>query len=418
MYSLVRRPLALLLLSLAGCLGLQASTPLPLSSPKKEGIDPQRLERMHDLVRGYVEKGHHAGAVAMVVRHGRIVDWQTWGSANVESHQPIQRDTIFRIYSMSKVVTAVAALQLFEDGHYRLDSPVTQWIPELKDLQVLVGGTASNPQLVPATNAITVRMLLNHTAGFTYDFFAGSPVHELYKQQDLWNATSLDDFIRRVARLPLLAQPGTQFNYSISDDVLGLLIQRVSGLTFEEYVARHITGPLRMPDTFFDVPPAKMARVSALHEHGADGKLRTTPVIIGAYAEAGRGIPAGGAGLFSTIGDYARFAQCLLNGGELEGVRILGRKTIELGLKNSLPSGATAFSAAEGWGLFSGLRLNMAASQEPASEGMFYWSGAATTHFFADPKEQLLALVFCQHLPFDQHQLFVPFRISVYQALQ
>ncbi len=163
--------------------------------------------------------------------------------------------------------------------------------------------------------------------------------------------------------------------------LLGALIQRVSGETFENYVAHHITGPLRMNDTFFDVPPEKMARVSRLHEI-KDGKLRTTPEIIGAYAEKGRGIPAGGAGLFSTMGDYARFAQCLLNDGTLDGVRLLGRKTVGLALKNTLPPSESAFTASEGWGLMSALRLDMALAREPASEGMFYWIGAATTHFF------------------------------------
>lgn len=394
-----------------------AQEPLPRSLPKDAGFSPDRLERVQALVRGEIEAGKHAGAITLIARHGKIVDFRAYGKRDLDSGAPMEKDTLVRIYSMSKVVTAVAALQLFEQNRYNLDSPVTQWLPELKDLQVFSGGTAEAPQVIPAQSPITVRMLLNHTAGFTYDFFAGSPVHDLYKKQDLWNSTSLDQFMGKVAKLPLLAQPGTAFNYSISDDILGALIQRVSGLSFEDYVSRHITTPLKMNDTGFDVPPEKMSRLSQVHEI-RDGKLRTTPATIGAFAEAGRGIPCGGAGLFSTIGDYARFAQCLLNGGELEGARILGRKTVELARMNSLPDGVNAFGPADGWGLFSAVRIDAARAGEPVSQGTFYWSGAATTHFFVDPTEDLVALVFCQHFPFDQHGLFTRFRTAVGQALE
>jgi CubicO group peptidase (beta-lactamase class C family) len=409
--------LAVLALTLHALPALHAQEPLPRALPKEAGFNPERLERAHALVRGEVDAGKHAGAVVLIARNGKLVDWKAYGRRDLDSGAPMETDTIVRIYSMTKVVTAVAALQLFEQNRFNLDSPVSQWLPELKDLQVFTGGTADAPQLVPARSPITVRMLLNHTAGFTYDFFSGSPVHDLYKKQDLWNSTSLDQFMGKVAKLPLLAQPGTAFHYSISDDILGALIQRVSGMTFEEFVARNITIPLHMRDTAFDVPPEKMGRLSQVHEL-RDGKLRTTPATIGAYAEAGRGFACGGAGLFSTIGDYARFAQCLLNGGELEGARILGRKTVELARLNSLPAGVNAFGPADGWGLFSAVRVDAAQAGEPLSEGTFYWSGAATTHFFVDPQEKLLSLVFCQHFPFDQHGLFTRFRTAVGQALE
>jgi CubicO group peptidase (beta-lactamase class C family) len=404
-------------LAVAFLLNTGAQTPLPLGDARSLGFDPTRLERVHDLVRSEVEAGRIAGAGVLIARRGRIVDFRATGRRDLDSGAAMEKDTIVRIYSMTKVVTAVAALQLFEQNRFNLDSPVTTWLPELKDVQVFAGGTAEAPRLEPVRSPITVRMLLNHTAGFTYDFFAGSPVNELYQKQDLWNATSLDDFMARVGRLPLIAQPGTAYNYSISDDVLGVLIQRVSGMRFEDYIARHITGPLAMPDTAFDVPPGKLPRLARLHEI-KDGKLRTTPEILGAYAESGRGIPCGGAGLFSTIGDYARFAQCLLNGGELDGARILGRKTLELARMNSLPAGVHAFSPSDAWGLFSAIRIDPAFAGEPLSEGSFFWSGAATTHFFVDPSEELVALVFAQHLPFDQHGMFTRFRTAVTQALR
>jgi CubicO group peptidase (beta-lactamase class C family) len=406
-----------LALALAAPLLVPAASPLPTASPRAEHFDPARLQQVNTLVQGEIDAGHHAGAIVLIARHGRIVEWRAFGKRDLDTGAPMEKDTIIRLYSMTKLVTGVAALQLFEQNRFNLDSPIGEWLPELKHLQVLTGGTADAPELVPAKQPITVRMLLNHTAGFTYDFFSGSPVHELYRRADLWNSTSLDDFLARMGRLPLLAQPGVAHNYSVSDDVLGALIQRVSGLPLEEYVAHNITGPLRMTDTSFDVPESKRGRLAKLHEL-RDGRLQTTPEILGAYAEAGRGIPCGGAGLFSTAGDYARFAQCLLNGGKLDGVRILGRKTLELGRLHSLPSTGAGPLPADGWGLFSGLRINPARSGDPLSEGTILASGAATTHCFIDPREEVVALVFCQHLPYDQHNLFVRFRTAVCQALE
>jgi CubicO group peptidase (beta-lactamase class C family) len=398
---------------------VNAASPLPISSPARQQIDPARLERMHTLVSGYVNEGKHAGAVAMVVRNGKIVDWQTWGKSSLATGEPIKKDSIFRIYSMSKVITSVAVLQLFEQNKLLLSQPVTDFVPELKELKVFAGGTTDAFELEDIKTPITIRMLLNHTAGFTYGFFDESPVNELYKKADLWNAGSLDDFLQRAAKLPLIAQPGETYHYGINDDILGLVVQRVSGMSLQEYIAENITGPLKMNDTAFYVPDEKLHRLASVHKPGDDGELKVVKDdLLGAFTEKGRGVPAGGGGLFSTIGDYARFVQCLLNDGELDGVRILGRKTIELALQNSLPEGAFAFSPSMGWGLMSGLHIDMPGSLEPVSEGTFTWSGAATTLFFADPTENLVGLIFTQHFPYDEHQLFTRFRISVYQALE
>ena len=403
---------------LAGALSSHAAIPLPVSAPADQQVDPERLKRMHDLVKSYITDGKHAGAATMVVRNGKIIDWQTWGKADIDSDEPVRKDTIFRIYSMTKVITSAAVLQLYEQNKLLLTQPVTDFIPELQGLKVFAGGTAEEPELAELKTPITIRMLLNHTAGFTYSFFKESPVHELYENADLWNAGSLDDFLESAARLPLLAQPGNSYHYGISDDILAIVVQRASGMPFEDYIAKNITGPLKMHDTAFHVPEEKLHRLASIHKHGEYGKLMVVEdEVIGAYAEKGRGIPSGGGGLFSTIGDYARFAQCLLNGGELDGVRILGRKTIELAMQNSLPEGAYAFSPTQVWGLMSGLLIDMPGSLEPVSEGTFTWSGAATTHFFADPSENLIGLIFTQHFPYDEHQLFTRFRISVYQAL-
>ena len=396
-----------------------AVSPLPVSSPAREQIDPVRLERMHTLVSDYVNEGKYAGAMAMIVRNGKIVDWQAWGKSSVDTGEPIKKDSIFRIYSMAKVITSVAVLQLFEQNKLLLNQPVTDFIPELKQLKVFAGGTTDAFELEDIKTPITIRMLLNHTAGFTYGIFDESPVNELYRNADLWNTSSLDDFLQRVVKLPLIAQPGESYHYGISYDILGLVVQRVSGMSIQEYIAENITGPLKMKDTAFYVPDEKLHRLVSIHKPGDDGKLKVVSAdeLFGAFTEKGRGVPSAGGGLFSIIGDYARFAQCLLNDGELDGVRILGRKTIQLAMQNSLPEGAFAFSPVMGWGLMSGLHIDMPGSLEPVSEGTFTWSGAATTHFFADPSENLLGLIFTQHFPYDEHQLFTQFHISVYQAL-
>lgn len=389
----------------------------PRTSSDARGIDTDRLRRVDDLVREAVESERVAGASYLVMHGGRVVAQGAHGLADVDSKAPMRADTIVRVYSMTKVVTAVAALQLVEDGVLSLDEPIAQRLPELADLRVCVGGTADEPELEPLAKPITVRNLLNHTAGFTYDFFPSSPVVDLMKRADPWNATSQDDFLRRIASIPLIRQPGVAFDYGISDDVLAALVERASGVRFEEHVARRITGPLGMTDTAFDVEPAKRARLAALHRREGE-RLVTTPPTFGAYSEAGRGYASGGAGLFSTLRDYARFAQCLDEGGALDGVRILGRKTMELALQDSLPDGASAGQAWMGWGLFAAVRRATPAATEVGSPGMFTWSGAATTHFFADPSERLVALVFAQHFPFDEPRLFGRFRNAVYQALE
>ncbi len=416
----MKRSFILLLLLSVYCWEARAQTKLPETNPELVGVQSGRLQRVEALVEGFVNDGKHAGVSYMVLRNGNIIQHNQIGSQDIDQGTPISEDTIFRIYSMSKVLTSVAALQLFEQGKINLTDDISQWLPELKDLKVYTESRVGE-NLVPMEQPITIRMLLNHTAGFTYDFFEGSKVHELYKQQDLWNSSSLDEFINKVAKLPLLSQPGKEFHYGIGLDLLGLIIQRVSGLSFPEYLREHITKPLHMVDTKFYVEPSQMHRLSAMHQMGKDGQLEVASPILGAFAEKGRGIPSGGGGLFSTIQDYAQFAQMLLNQGELEGTRILGRKTMELALQNSLTETETPFnefSVSDGWGLLGAVRLDVGASQELGSKGMFYWSGAATTHFFVDPEEKLIGLVFAQHIPFDQHHLFIPFRNTVYQALK
>lgn len=412
--------ISVILLALVACAAGLSAQPLPLSTPENEGLSSTRLDAMHRIVREHTDAQKYAGAVSLVVRHGKIVDWQAYGYRDLDAKLPMEKDTIFRIYSMTKMITAVAVLQLFEEGKLTLWDHVEKWIPELNDRQVFVGGTADHPVLEPAKTPMTVKMLLNHTSGLTYNIFHDSPVQELYQRADLWTAPTAEDFIKRVVPLPLLVQPGTAFNYSISDDVLGRIVEIVSGEKFDAYCAKHIFEPLGMKDTGFDVPAEKMSRLAKVYERGPDGNFRQAKASLAASAEAGQGFPSGGGGGFSTPGDYARFVQALLNGGELDGKRILGRKTIELALTNSLNDLArptTPANASDGWGLISGVRIDLAKGNEPISVGAFFWSGAASTTFLGDPKEKMISMLFLQHFPYDEHALFARFRTVVYQAL-
>ncbi|MFO1077243.1 MAG: serine hydrolase domain-containing protein [Planctomycetota bacterium] len=390
---------------------------LPAQAAPDSGFDATRLQRVPALLQGEVAAGHHAGVSFLLLRNGREVQFGAFGFADVAGEVPFRRDTIVRLYSMTKAITSVAALALVEQQSLRLDEPVAKWLPELAAMQVCTGGTADAPLLAPAKNAITLRMLLNHTAGFTYGFFTNSPVQELYRRADLWSATSCEDFLKRLAPLPLLAEPGEQWNYSVADDVLGVWIERASGKSFAEFVRANVTAPLGMVDTDFDVPEGKRTRIATMYQW-EDGALKALEPTFGVFAEPGRGFDAGGAGLFSTIDDYARFCRMLLGNGELDGVRILGRKTMELAGMDSLRGDQHTSRPGDGWGLVCAVRSDPGASPELGSLGMLHWSGAATTHFFVDPQEGLVGLLLCQHQPYDQHRLLSRFHTAVYQALR
>jgi CubicO group peptidase (beta-lactamase class C family) len=400
----------------AGSLSLLLGS-LVAQAPADALFDPQQLARVATLLQGEVAAGRHAGLSFVLQHGGREVASGAFGKADIATGRPLRADSIVRVYSMSKPVTAIAALVLVEQGKLRLDQPIAEFLPELKAPKVFTGGTAEAPELTAAATAITVRMLCNHTAGFTYDFFRESPLHEIYRKADLWAATSSEDFLRRAAALPLLAQPGTAWNYSIADDVLGVLIERVAQQGLAEFVREQVTGPLGMVDTDFDVEPQKRDRLATLHTTER-GRLVTMEPSFGVYAEAGRGFAAGGAGLFSTLHDFARFARFLIGDGTLDGVRVLGRKTMELARTNSLGAGQRISRPADGWGLFSAVCVDPGAGTDPFSPGTLHWSGAATTTFFADPKEDVVAVLFGQHLPFDEHKVLVRFRTAVYQAMR
>lgn len=406
----------------AVCLALTLSAQsLPTVRPVQAGFSAQRLHRLHATMKRFVADGQHAGVITLVARKGKLVDLQTYGYRDLEKRLPMEKDTICRIYSMSKIVTSVAVLMLMEEGRFNLDDPVANYLPELKELKVLTGGTADAPQLEPLKRAVTIKHLLTHTSGLIYDFDGTDELHKLYQRAELWSGPDLNDFIRKVGRLPLKHQPGDAFTYGINTDVLGALVERMSGMTFEEFLQERLCRPLKMRDTSFDVPPAKMDRLAKTYKHGPDGKLVEAEPLIGTSAEKGRGIYSGGTGLFSTVGDYAHFAQMLCNDGQLDGERILGRKTVELMTANhllALPGDKHGFDPAAGFGLGVEVQLDLGRGGLLGSPGAFGWYGAATTYARIDPQERLVAIAFAQHFPFNEHGMFARFATGYYQALE
>jgi CubicO group peptidase (beta-lactamase class C family) len=402
-----------ILLSLAAAGLLATAQPLPVSKPEAAGLSSARLDRLHQTFQKIASDGTRAGAITMIVRDGKIVDWQTYGSRDRAAGLPMEKDTICRIWSMTKSVTSVAAMILIEEGKLTLNDRVDTYIPEFKTMRVFRGGTVDDPDLAKPARPMTVKHLLTHTSGLSYGWGEG-PIAEFYKRSKHFEAPTLQEFARRTARLPLIASPGEQYEYSISIDVLGYVVEVVSGMPFDQFVKTRILDPLKMQDTFFVLPADRKSRLAKTYTT-KDGKLvETTPESFETTT-----VPFGGMGLYSTIGDYARFAQMLANGGQLDGVRILGRKTVELMMVNHLNNLAKptiGASGAEGFGLGGSVRVDLAKGNSPGTVGQFGWSGAASTYYRIDPKERSVVLCFMQYMPYDTATLDL-FSTLYYQAL-
>lgn len=421
----MRFPRPALLLVLLSLLLVRASAgaPLPATTPAAAGFSPDRLARFHANLDGEIDAGRYSGYVVLLARDGKVFDWYAHGWQDVPGKVPLQKDSIVRIFSMTKIVTSVAILTLIEDGKLKLYDHVEKYLPALKDRQVLTGGTADAPVLTPASRPITVHDLLTHTAGYYYDatWSADSPVAiELFQRAKLWDADNLDDYVARVAKIPLHEQPGTRFRYGIAIDLLGAIVEKASGKKFHAYLQERLFGPLGMVDTAFWVPAEKKSRLALVHNRTAGGLV---PMALPAENSVGaeHGLQSGGGGLFSTASDYARLAQMLLNGGELDGTRVLSRKSVELMTANHIGHLADPhpFKRPElGFGL--GVRMVNDLGRSPflGSPGMFGWDGAASTLVWMDPQEHLVAILLAQHMPFDEDGLFVRFTNGVYSALE
>ncbi|MCY3622011.1 MAG: serine hydrolase [Gammaproteobacteria bacterium] len=358
------------------------------------GMSAQRLARITALTQRYVDEGKLAGVVTLVARDGKIVHFGAVGQRGADDEAPMTKDALFRIFSMSKPITAVAAMMLYEEGKFALNDPVEKFVPELADLDVLVDG-----ELVPAERTMTMRHLLTHTTGLSYGFNPRDPVDQKYREVQPLGGQDLDEFAERLGTLPLAFEPGERWHYSVAVDVTGLVVQRLSGLSFDVFLKERLFDPLGMEDTFFNVPADKLDRL--LPNHSWDREEERLDQIEAPYEETQ--MFSGGGGLVSSTMDYLRFSEMVRRGGELDGVRILSPKTVEFMTANHLPSTVTGAGSGEnplsnaqtqgfGFGLGFGINTNPIGSGTLGSLGEYSWGGAAGTVFWVDPVEEMVVI--------------------------
>ena len=418
---------ALALLALAPLLALaQPAHP----EPGALGFSAERLGRLHEAMQRPVDQKNLAGVVTLLMRHGKLVDERSYGVKDMESGAPMTNDTIFRIYSMTKPVTGVAMMILYEEGKWHPSDPVSKFIPEFAGLKVFKGTDANGAVMTePPVHPPTMAELLTHTAGFTYGLFGSTPVDKLYMARNCFVAASLHDMATCFGSLPLLYQPGSKWVYSVSMDIQGYIIEKLSGKPLPEFLEERIFKPLRMTDTGFFVPQEKRARFATLYSGGPDGKLVVTGAASGPRADfvSMPRAPSGGGGLVSTARDYARFAQMLLNHGELDGARILSPATVDLMTSNHLAPklmtgefsiGNAVMRPGQGWGYDLAVLNDPHTADEVVGKGTFYWEGAAATWFWVDPANDLVFVGMTQRMYGNgQPQMNHLSRPTVYGAL-
>lgn len=398
--------------------------------PEDLGLSSDRLRHVDATMHAYVDKGKLPGVQVLISRRGELVHHDCYGLADVEGERRVGPETIYRIYSMTKPVTSVGLMMLYEEGAFLLENPISRWLPEFADVQVFDGGTADAPKTRPPARPITVHDVLTHLSGLTYGFHFQNPVDELYRANGLGDFTEptydLAEGIGRMAELPLLFDPGSRWNYSMSTDVCGRLIEVMSGQTLDVYLRDRVLGPLGMVDTAFSAPEADVERCSPLYTRSQSGGLHRM-----AGAETMVRPPkflGGGGGLVGTGPDYLRFCHMLLNGGELDGVRLLGPRTVRYMARNHLPGGkllnevgqstfSEAAMAGTGFGLGFAVIEDAAALQNLASEGEFSWGGAASTAFWVDPVEEVCVVFMTQLLPSDTYPIRRQLRATVLQSI-
>jgi CubicO group peptidase (beta-lactamase class C family) len=393
--------------------------------PESVGLSTARLGRIKPAMQGYVDRGTFAGFVTLIARKGKVAHLECAGWQEIETKRPMAADTIFQIYSMSKPITSAAAMMLCEEGRLRLADPVSRYIPEFKEFRVMALRPDGGYDLVPARREMTVHDLMTHSGGLSYGFDERSALDKLYRETlpriDKETEPVLEKWMQAFARagLPLAFHPGTGFRYSISIDVLGYIIQLASGQSFDEFLHERIFAPLGMVDTAFWVPPEKVGRLAGLYTPAEGGGLKTVEPLGGNDIKKPTRNPWGGGGLLSTVGDYFRFGQMMLNGGELDGVRLLGRKTVEWMTQNHLPEGIHPMdNPADGFGLGGAVLLHPGLSHRPGSPGRFGWGGAANTEWWIDPAEELQCLIMLQYFPAFTIPVVEDFAQLAYQALE
>jgi len=388
---------------------------LPSSKPEDVGLSADRLHRIHTMLDGYINRNEIAGAVSLVARRGKIAWSHSQGLMNLEAKQPMKEDSIFRIASMTKPIASVALMMLFEEGKFQLNDPVSKWIPELAHPMVAVAEAPGGYKLVPADKPITIRHLLTHTAGLanTYTGFTIAEYNKLGAQRG--PNDTIGDFVKKLAKLPLEFQPGAHWAYGPATDVVGYLVEVMSGKPLDQYLAERVFRPLGMKDTFFYQPDANLPRMATLYTP-AEGGAGVRPVPM--PASASKKYFSGAGGLSSTVADYARFCQMMLNGGQLDGNRLLSRKTTELMTTNHIgPLRLWSSLPGEGFGLGYSVRLDVGESAQVGSAGAYGWGGAFGTYFWVDPKEQMFGILMIQLRPYTHVNIRQDFRTLATAAI-
>jgi len=439
--------LSLLVLSLPG-----SARDIRSVRPDREGFSAERLAKIDTYMNAQVDAGVMAGGLGLIARNGNIIYASTWGDSDREAGKAMTQDVIFRIYSMSKPITGVALMILHEEGKFLLNDPVAKYLPELAALEVAVStadgdtsavsdGTQSSTSGEGDASAVgttrkprrqpTVRDLMRHTAGFTYGVFGNTEVDKAYRAAGLLrDHPTLTDFTTKLGKIPLQYEPGERWHYSVSVDVQGALIERLSGQKFSEFLNERIFEPLGMPDTSFTIRPDKRDRFAQLYApKGTPGGLNaflstsagTELEVADEFAnrgfEPGATFESGGGGLISTAMDYLRFSQMLLNGGELDGVRILAPRTVELMSRDHMADVKVGFGGkGSGFGLDFGVVLDPGASGDVGSAGEYNWGGAAGTRFWIDPQQQLIGVFMVQSIP-HRTDLAGKFKVLTYASM-
>jgi CubicO group peptidase (beta-lactamase class C family) len=402
------------------------------AEPAEVGLDAERLERLERHFRRYVDDGRLPGWLIAIVRRDRLVYLRTAGHRDLEASLPVEADTLWRIYSMTKPVTSVAAMMLWEEGAFELKDPVARFIPAMGEARVWTGGSALRPVTTPQTEPMRIWHLLTHTAGLTYGFHHSHPVDRLYREAGFeWGAPPGLDLAGACdawAGLPLLFQPGSEWNYSVATDVLGRVVEVAAGMPLDRFLAERILGPLGMAETSFALRDEDAPRLAALYSPDPETGRAARNEVMGQAAFAPPAFLSGGGGLLSTAHDYLRFMRMLLGGGELDGVRLLGPRTVDYMARNHLPGGAdleafgrplfaeSAFDGV-GFGLGFSVVLDPAAGRVPSTAGELAWGGAASTAFYLDRVEDLGVLFLTQLLPSSAHPIRPQLRQLVSQAI-
>jgi CubicO group peptidase (beta-lactamase class C family) len=400
----------------------------PAATTESVGISSERLGRLHQGMQAFVDRHEAGGIVTLIARNGKVADVHASGFQDVESRTPIKTDTIFRIASMSKPITSVAVMMLYEEGKLLLTDPVSKFIPAFKSSKVMgADGTTT-----AARRGITIRDLLSHRSGITYGFLNGGPVGNAYRADGVVDGLAvvpgnLEEAIDKLAAAPLVSQPGAAWNYSLSTDVLGRLVEVVSGKPFDVFLRERVFTPLGMTDTSFEVADAKWSRLATVYAPDGAGGIRpmkdpesfgNAVFSPGISYKPGKKYFSGGAGLTSTATDYAKFCQMLLNGGSVDSTRLLSPKSVELMTAShtaDLPPVGGLLGAGAGFGLGFKVTTDVGATQTMGSNGMYGWSGIYGTVFWVDPKEQLVAIMMVQRYPGSP--VAAAFQPLVYQAL-